>query len=164
MHCRHCKEDMLENKFCLHLTRHVFEKDNAFFLKHVAMYEKGIDKERADPFLEERIVLSAWEVYLLLDFFISNGYVLRRDEPHQDVIFAETLSAYRNSVSRLIPFDQDEWEILREWKSKYLYGLFDYGFQNEKESRELQAFTVCQLLILLHYFAMYGSLFRDHDP
>jgi hypothetical protein len=103
-------------------------------------------------------------VYLLLDFFISNGYVLRRDEPHQDVIFAETLSAYRNSVSRLIPFDQDEWEILREWKSKYLYGLFDYGFQNEEESRELQAFTVCQLLILLHYFAMYGSLFRDHDP
>ncbi len=68
-------------------------------------------------------------------------WILRRDEPHQDVIFAETLPAYMDSVSCLIPFDQDEWAILRNWKGQYLYGLFDYGFQNEKESRHLQVFT-----------------------
>jgi hypothetical protein len=91
---------MLKNKYCLHLTQFQTKEYKAFFLKHVAMY-----KERANLFLEEKIVHSGRQVYLLLDFFVSNGPLLRRNQPHLDVIFGKRLSAFMNSVFRFALFD-----------------------------------------------------------
>lgn len=116
MHCRHCKEDMLENKFCLHLTRHVFEKDNAFFLKHVAMYEKGIDKERADPFLEERIVLSTKSGVLFKFKFRRERQRLKYKFPEY---FATENFTFQNCLSFRNTFRSRRISTIKIWKKNW---------------------------------------------
>jgi hypothetical protein len=160
--CTHC---LPREKYCLHLTRFLTQREKSLFLKYVNLFKENIGKQHDDPSLKEKLVLIHWEVYLLLDFFTSNGPKLRCADPSPDVILANCHSAYDNSVSQLAPFSVQQLKQLRLWKGRYQYGFFDYGYveRQDQDSQQLAAFCLDDLLILLHFFAMYGSLLRCLD-
>lgn len=159
--CGHCQPN---NVYCYHLTRYLTPEDYPTISHYVDLFERGICSSPSD-ILSATYSLTSWEVYVLLDFFTSNGTQLRRSPVQKNVIFADSHLVYAESDVPLAPFDSSVVQLLSRWKGRYQYGFFDYGYEasRDQDSQERVELSGRNLLILLHFFAMYGSLARFPD-
>lgn len=161
--------DFIE-KYSIHLTRYVQENEERrlYDMADTFHRQRSIYFRKEDPPAAIQHNFTSYELYLLLDFFTTNGWLLRGYGrwPQKNVILADSHQVYAAwNENPFAPLDKSELALLSEWKGKYQYGFFDYGYTKaeDDDSQTKVTFTTRHLLILLDYFALYGSLVRYPD-
>ena len=169
-----CRFQKCLNLYCFCLTRTLSPSDKRMLFRQVCYFKICFDRRTRRPFeykhqnpVATNVMFKQWEMYLLLDFFVTNGPLLVGT---QACAAADSENSWTTANDCLIRFcnnlqpdeKQGSLEILPHFKRLYQHAFFDYSLlaSTDQDSVQRVGISSFHLMALLHLFALYGNKFR----